>query len=330
MARFTVAASSLALVAGSVLLASCVHDEGSHTTAPVGEHHEIHTVATPSLDDTMPIHMPGLHNVVAYHDDFYSGSAPESDEGFDTLAAMGIRTIISVDGAVPEVDKAKAHGIRYIHLPIGYNGFDEQRKLELVRASRDALAEGPVYVHCHHGKHRSAGAAAAIASSLGWLTPDEAVERMHVSGTSSSYQGLYTCALESEPISDDRINLVPASFPEVSTPGSFVQGMVDIDIAVEHLKEIEKAGWKVPADHPDLVPAAEAGKLADLYRLLNDVEYKHNDSIEFVAWMDEAHTHSQQLEDMIVDGSSAELLSRQFDIIKASCTDCHAVYRNQR
>jgi hypothetical protein len=92
------------------------------------------------------------------------------------------------------VEKAKARGIRYIHLPIGYNGFDEQRKLQLVRATRDAMVQGPVYIHCHHGKHRSAGAAATIAASLGWLSPAESVDRMHVSGTAANYTGLYACA----------------------------------------------------------------------------------------------------------------------------------------
>src|SRR5262249_27875258 len=138
---------------------------------------------------------PGIHNAVTYHDGFVSGSVPEGDAGFDTLAAMGVKTIISVDGAEPEVDKARARGIRYIHLPIGYNGFDEQRRLHLSRATRDAMADGPVYIHCHHGKHRSAGAAATIAESLGWLTPQEGVARMKVSGTSPDYKGLYACAL---------------------------------------------------------------------------------------------------------------------------------------
>ena len=95
--------------------------------------------------------------------------------------------------AARTLDKAKARGMRYIHLPIGYNGFDEARKLELVRATRDSMATGPVYLHCHHGKHRSAGAAGTVAVSLAWLTTDQAVERMKVSGTAPNYKGLYAC-----------------------------------------------------------------------------------------------------------------------------------------
>ena len=83
-------------------------------------------------------------------------------------------------------------------------------KLELVRASRDALREGPVYVHCHHGKHRSAGAAGTVAVSLGWLTAEKAIERMKVSGTAPNYTGLYQCTAEAMPLGVEVIDRVPA------------------------------------------------------------------------------------------------------------------------
>lgn len=56
------------------------------------------------MTDTTARDLAGLHNVVLFHEGFYSGSAPEGDEGFNTLASIGIKTIISVDGAIPEND----------------------------------------------------------------------------------------------------------------------------------------------------------------------------------------------------------------------------------
>src|SRR5262245_171423 len=56
-------------------------------------------VIPPAVNDVQPRDYSGLHNVVAFHDGFYSGSVPEGDAGFDTITAMGVRTIISVDGA---------------------------------------------------------------------------------------------------------------------------------------------------------------------------------------------------------------------------------------
>jgi protein tyrosine phosphatase (PTP) superfamily phosphohydrolase (DUF442 family) len=118
--------------------------------------------------------LPGVHNLVAYDDGYVSGRQPEGDVGFDTLAAMGVKTIISVDGAEPEVEKAGVRGMRYINLPITYGGIEDARQLETTRATRDAMREGPVYIHCHHGKQRSAGAAAVAVANLGWSTRNKA------------------------------------------------------------------------------------------------------------------------------------------------------------
>jgi hypothetical protein len=281
------------------------------------------------MADTKPRDYPGAHNVVAYYDGYYSGSAPEGNAGFDTLQGMGIKTIISVDGAVPEVAYAQERGIRYIHLPIGYNGFAEERKLQLVRATRDAMKEGPVYIHCHHGKHRSAGAAAAVVASLGWGTPEEGVARMKVSGTAANYKGLYACASAATVISVATIDSVPASFPSTWQPSGYVQGMIEIDEVFEHLKEIEKAGWASPPHHPDLVPVAEAGRLADLYRVLNDTNYVKSKPSELATLMRESNSTAQTLEDMLAAGDKdVAVLSAQFKLVGASCKDCHAKHRD--
>lgn len=281
------------------------------------------------LADTAPRDYPGIHNAVAYSDGYISGSAPEGEAGFDTLAAMGVKTIISVDGAEPDVDKAARRGMRYIHLPIGYNGFDEQRRLQLVRATRDALADGPVYIHCHHGMHRSAGAAASVVASLGWLTPEQAVSRMKVSGTAPNYTGLYACAQDAAPLEANMIDAVPADFPSVSHLSGFVQGMVEMDEVVEHLKAIERAGWTTPQDHPDLVPVAEAGRLVDLHRTLAESEYVRRNSAEFFADLKEGGARAQALEDLLAAPTKdAAALTAQFKKVNASCKDCHAAHRD--
>jgi len=276
-----------------------------------------------------PRDLPSLPNTVAYHDNFLAGAAPEGDQGFDTLRSLGVKTVISVDGATPDVALAEQRGIRYIHLPIGYNGFDEARKLQLVRAVRDAVKDGPVYLHCHHGKHRAAGAAAAVAVSLGWMTPDEAVARMKVSGTAPNYVGLYACAAEATPVSMGVIDAVPASFPSVWTPSSLVKGMVEIDETLDNLKLIEMADWAAPADHPDLVPAAEAGKLADLFRVLANGEGAMRRPEEFARWMRGAGESAQKLEDALnAAGSDAPMAAAQLKLVAASCKECHAKYRD--
>jgi hypothetical protein len=177
-----------------------------------------------------------------------------------------VQTVISVDGATPDLARANANGIRYVHLPIGYDGFDDARKLQLVRAVRDLPK--PIYIHCHHGKHRSAGAAATIAVSLGWLTTEAALARMKTSGTAPNYAGLYACTASASLLSATTIDQASPDFPSVTRPNGLVEAMLAIDDTNDRLTAIERAGWKVPADHTDLIPVAEAAALADHLRLL--------------------------------------------------------------
>ncbi|NOG55616.1 MAG: cytochrome c [Planctomycetes bacterium] len=287
-------------------------------------------MSAPAVDATAPVDWPGLHNVVAYYDDFYSGGAPEGREGFALLADLGIVTIISVDGAAPDVEAARTHDMQYIHLPIGYDGIEQARVLELTRATRDSIANGPVYVHCHHGKHRSAGAAGAIAVSLGWLTHDEAVARMRVSGTSNDYPGLYAAAATATRLSDEILDAVAANFPAVSRPAGITRTMVEIDFVNDNLKAIRDAGWQTPADHPDLVPAAEVGRLVDLMRFLKDDPSVQDQPGDFFAQLDAALGAANALEALVTarEPVPAEHLTSQFALIGQSCKSCHRAFRN--
>lgn len=329
MKQAATALVALVIGASAGLIGSCASDGPSRSNRSAVPARVAAAKDVPAVADHKPRDYPGLHNIVAYHDGYYSGSAPEGAVGFDALAALGVKTIISVDGAEPELAEAQARGMRYIHLPIGYNGFDDYRKLQLVRATRDAMKHGPVYVHCHHGKHRSAGAAGAVAASLGWLTPDAATARMKVSGTAASYQGLYACATRATLLDRQVIDAVPANFPEVARPPGFVKGMVEIDEIHEHLKAIERAGWATPTDHPDLVPSAEVRRLAGLLRALAKGERAKSYPADFAKQLIVCEARAERLEELLVlrlgDG---DRMSAALAWIDASCKDCHAQYRD--
>lgn len=283
--------------------------------------------APPTLKDEVPRDYAGLENVVAYAPRVYSGSVPHGAEGFQTLKRWGVDTIISVDGAAPDLAAARAAGLRYIHLPIGYDGMEEARTLEIARALQLSQARGAVYMHCHHGKHRSAGAAGAATVTLGQATPSQATARMKVSGTSPNYPGLYGCVAVANPVSLARLSALPSEFPEVWEPQGIVKSMVEIDHAFAHLEEIRDAGWKTPAAHPDLVPAAKAGQLADLFRTM-DVEGRPHD---FVTWTRESQRLASEIEEALVAGKfEAEALDARLKLIGQSCKDCHTPYRNAR
>ncbi|MEY3232186.1 MAG: hypothetical protein RL689_2275, partial [Planctomycetota bacterium] len=239
------------------------------------------------------------------------------------------KTVISVDGGAPDIAAAKAAGIRSIHLPMGYDGCEASRVLELTRATRDSMERGGVYIHCHHGKHRSPAAAAAVAVSMGWMTTGQAIDRMKFSGTAANYTGLFDDVAACSVLPASAIDTVSPDFPEVCMPKGMVKGMVEIDMVFDHIKEIQKAGWKTPPAHPDLVPAAEAGRLADLFRTLADDEESTRHGPEFVAIMKTSHGYAQRLEDLIVAGDgSPEAMGSLVKSLAADCKACHATYRD--
>src|SRR5262245_4170262 len=255
-----------------------------------------------------------------------SGSVPEGDAGFATLKSMGIKTIITVDGAKPDVETAKKYGLRYVHLPIGYNGMDRERTLEIARAVREL--PGPIYLHCHHGKHRSAGALGAAAVTLGLVTPEEAMARMKVSGTSPGYTGLYRCVALAALATAAELATASSAFPSTWKTSGLVKAMVEIDELHERLLAVAKAGWRAPADHPDLVPAALAGQLADLQRQILDDDHVKARPAEFAAWLRAGSGLAEKLEAGLLQGAPPAELAAALELVGKSCKGCHVKYRD--
>src|SRR5947208_13492334 len=68
-----------------------------------------------------PMTAAGIANLFRLGDRVFSGAQPEGPEGFASLRRLGVTTILSVDGARPDVEAARRAGLRYVHLPIGYD-----------------------------------------------------------------------------------------------------------------------------------------------------------------------------------------------------------------
>jgi len=251
---------------------------------------------------------------------------PQGDAAFDALRDLGVRTIISVDGATPDVERARARGMRYVHVPVGYDGIRPDAAATLARAARDL--PGPIYLHCHHGKHRGPAACALIAVALGRMSQEEGEAFLRLAGTSPDYPGLYASVASGRPLSDRELDSVPPSFPEIAPRPAFVQAMSMIQDAYDHLVEIRDAGWTVPPHHPDLVPAAEAARLENLLRgLLEDEETRRRPEA-FRQLMAASQSAAAALEAAIVSAAPAGELTARLSAVGATCRDCHVPYRN--
>ncbi|MFN0134420.1 MAG: hypothetical protein ACKVW3_18045 [Phycisphaerales bacterium] len=284
--------------------------------------------ATASLPHSSEPAHSALHNVHSLTPRLISGGVPDSPAAFDELKARGIKTIISVDGAAPDLAAASSRGMRYVHIPITYAEVTELQRLEIARAIRDL--PGPVFIHCHHGKHRGPAAASAAAVALGMITPKQGIEFMRITGTAPNYKGLYACVAAATTATAADLDAAPADFPAVRKPAGILAAMVRADEAFESLMAVKDAGWLVPKDHPDLVPAALAGQLADHLRVSGEDPKSRAHGSDYLDKLRAAIMAAALLEDAILAAAPADQLSARLNLVQASCKDCHAAYRDLR
>ncbi len=103
----------------------------------------------------------GVGNFQKVSDHVYRGAQP-SDEGFRSLAKLGIATVVDLqpygdERALAEEKAVKADGMQYINL--GMHGMEtpSDATVAKVLAILESTQSGPVFVHCHRGADRTGG-----------------------------------------------------------------------------------------------------------------------------------------------------------------------------
>ncbi len=274
-----------------------------------------------------------LPNVVQVTDRVYSGGLPEGDAGFLELQQLGIKTVISVDGITPNIDLANRYGLKYIHLPHGYDGVPNQRILEISKAVREQ--EGPVYIHCHHGKHRSPAAAASACLTIGWIQNAQAFQVLQVAGTNPNYRGLFESVKNAKPVAEKVLDALEVQFHEVEPLPPLADAMVDLDHAFEHIQLFAKKDWRLLEEHPDLVPAHEALLLREQYTELLRADYVESQSDVFKELLVDAEIAAKELESILNSAASEpqryakrEQLAAAVAKISSNCKACHEAVRD--
>jgi protein tyrosine phosphatase (PTP) superfamily phosphohydrolase (DUF442 family) len=274
----------------------------------------------------------GIHNLYALGTNVFSGSSPVTEQDFAALAKLGVKSIISVDGSKPNVTLAKKFGLTYAHLPHGYDGISPNVQLQLAKAS-EAL-EGPIYVHCHHGKHRGPAAAAVICLATDGWTKQQAEDWLVAAGTSTNYAGLYAVVRNYHAPSAEQLSRLPSDFPETAQVSGLVDAMVEIDNRWEHLKAVRAAGYQAPKEHPDIQPANEAVILWEHYRETQRLPEAVEQGKDFLDRLKTAEAEVKEAEGLLrsfAASPSADIrgkLDKSFDAMGKSCSSCHKAHRD--
>jgi protein tyrosine phosphatase (PTP) superfamily phosphohydrolase (DUF442 family) len=264
---------------------------------------------------------PHLHNLMQVTGRIYAGSEPHGEAAFAELKKLGVKTVVSVDGARPQTELAAKHGLRYVHIPIGYDGVPDEAGKSLARVMQEA--EGPIYFHCHHGKHRGPAAAAVACVASGAADGEGALEILRRAGTSEGYAGLWRDVEDFHPPAADE------ELPElvaVAEVGSMAAAMAQIDRAKDNLALANEARWSAIAEHPDIVAAQEAIILREaLHETGRHLAGDYDQA--FANLLAESEAIAIELEAAIKSGQH-EAADRHFDKLITSCKTCHVKYRD--
>ena len=272
-----------------------------------------------------PLELSGVHNAFSLGDKIYSGSCPEGEAGFRSLAEKGVKTVISVDGARPDEKWVVKYGMRYVHIPVQYNGITHEEAMKIARAVRDL--PGPVFIHCHHGIHRGPTAAVIAAMAIEDWTNEEALAAMKQAGTAPNYVGLWASAREFKKPTKEELDQADATFPAAVPISSLAAAMVSIDERWEHLRAIRAAAWSTPKENPDLDPPHEALMLREDFREAHRAGQAEKRPADYLQKMAAAELSAQKLEDAL-RGKETEKAQAAFEEIGKNCKSCHAAYRD--
>ncbi len=274
--------------------------------------------AKPSAYDPVAVPSVHLHNVWRLSPRIISGSEPDSKEAFEELQQLKVTCIMSVDGIEPRIDWARQHGMRYVHIPIGYDGIDRDAQLTIAQLAREI--KGNIYVHCHHGKHRGPAAAAILCRADDGRSSEAARAILERAGTGKEYVGLWKDVDAFSPPAD---NVWLPKLTEKAPVPSTAAAMARIDRHFDNIKLLAASDWQTPKQHADLVLSREFIQTIELFK-----EAARTTSIKAIQ---PGLTEAAQL----LEQTQREIESKQHDLARSTlkritekCTACHQANRN--
>ena len=284
------------------------------------------TVA-PEPEGTSPARhrgMPGLENVHDLGHGILCGGGPQGDAGFAALEAMGVRTLLSVDGMEPDLERARGHGMRYVHVPIGYDGVGTNALRRLAKAV--STLPGPFYIHCHHGRHRGPAAAAAVARALHRWTAPQASAWLATAGTDPRYAGLHRDATNAPPIPPDEIARIADPLPERTPVEPLVRTMVAVDHEFEALRSLRGNAFGPSSE--SAAASAMATRLSELFREAARLDGSGTAGVELRHGLKEAAEEASRLAAQLLAARDPSVTENTFRRLTESCVRCHRRHRD--
>ena len=125
--------------------------------------------------------LPGLTNVGRVANGIFRGAQPER-EGFATLKAMGIRTVINLRTRHGEREAVEAAGMRYVEIPMSFWKDVDPAVVRMALSVMTDTASQPAFVHCSRGVDRTGVVVAVYRMEVDGWSEAEAEAEMEAFG----------------------------------------------------------------------------------------------------------------------------------------------------
>ncbi|MFK7737068.1 MAG: hypothetical protein AB8B50_13615 [Pirellulaceae bacterium] len=272
----------------------------------------------------------------------YTGGQPRTAREFAFLRKMGVRTVVSVDGAPPNLKLARLYGLNYVHIPLGYDGVERRQSLAL--ASVFDRRDGAYFVHCHHGRHRAPAAAACAVVVAGLATSTEALKILDVSETGHQYAGLWGAVQTSVPRKSGEAaaalqESVPVE-PIAQSMASLGRLMDELDVAIT--AQIASGSTAATGEATDesaptslrSSPSSIALLIKEHFQELSRKEILPEEmaTVDFMKRLRDSRDESESLYQAVqqasrsaTDTAKNQALLRR---LKSSCKNCHTSHRD--
>lgn len=125
--------------------------------------------------------LPGLTKVGRVANGIFRGAQPEP-EGYATLKAMGIRTVINLRTRHEEREAVEAAGMRYVRIPMSFWKNVDPAVVRMALSVMIDPANQPVFVHCSRGTDRTGVVVAVYRMEVDGWSEAEAEEEMDAFG----------------------------------------------------------------------------------------------------------------------------------------------------
>jgi hypothetical protein len=226
----------------------------------------------------------------------------------------------------------------FFNLPLNlghhHDGVSRTQAVRLVNVIQEL--PGPVFIHCHHGKHRGPTAAAICGLGSENWSKEQALDWLERAGTDPNYKGLFATVEQFTPPTDAELMSVSSKdLPEHAKVPALVEAMVQIDETLGRLKAIQKAGFKPPREDPDLEPPHEALMLAEHFREAVRQEASVKKGEQFIQLMKGSERNANDLETALREYQSHPSPRSRFEAesslerVVRSCSICHVKFRDR-